>query len=87
MKLARDGNKLSGAWTGALGENRPISGTWRDGFIRLSFDGEWPKDSPDGAPGPVSVFLEGWVDDASGGGRMRVAGRADGPWTAQRQTQ
>src|ERR1700757_1469051 len=33
---------------------------------------------------PVIVFLEGWVDDASAGGRMRVAGRADGPWTAQR---
>jgi hypothetical protein len=87
MKLARDGNKLSGTWTGALGENRPISGTWRDGFVRLSFDGEWPKESPDGAPGPVPVFLEGWADDASAGGRMRVAGRADGPWTAQRQPQ
>ncbi len=87
MKLARDGNKLSGAWTGALGDNRPVTGTWRDGFVRLWFDGEWPKDSPDGAPGPVPVFLEGWIDDASAGGRMRVAGRADGPWTAQRQAQ
>jgi hypothetical protein len=87
MKLARDGNKLSGTWTGALGDNRPVSGTWRDGFVRLSFDGEWPKDSSDGAPGPVPVFLEGWIDDASAGGRMRVAGRADGPWTAQRHPQ
>ena len=87
MKLARDGSKLSGTWTGALGDNRPVSGTWRDGFVRLSFDGEWPKDSQDGASGPAPVFLEGWIDDASAGGRMRVAGRADGPWTAQRQAQ
>jgi hypothetical protein len=87
LKLARDGNKLTGSWTGALGENQPVSGTWRDGFIRLSFDGEWPKDSQDGAPGPVTVFIEGWVDDASAGGRMRVAGRADGPWTAERTAQ
>jgi hypothetical protein len=87
LKLARDGNKLSGNWTGAFGENQPISGTWRDGFIRLSFDGEWPKSSQDGAPGPVTVFLEGWIDDASAGGRMRVAGRADGPWTAERTAQ
>ena len=88
IKLARDGNKLSGTWTGALGDNRPDQRhVARLGFVRLSFDGEWPKDSQDGAPGPVTVFLEGWIDDASASGRMRVAGRADGPWTAQRQAQ
>ena len=87
MKLTRDGEKLTGTWTGGLGENRPITGTWRDGFIRLSFDGEWPDDGRDGAPGPVKAFLEGWVDDASAKGRMRVDGRADGPWVAERQAQ
>ena len=87
MKLTRDGNKLSGTWSGGLGDNKPIIGTWRDGHIELSFDGEWPNDGRDGAPGQVTAFLEGWIDDAAGKGRMRVAGRADGPWVAQRQAQ
>jgi hypothetical protein len=87
MKLTRDGNKLTGTWTGELGENKPLTGTWRDGHIELTFGAEWPSDGRDGAPGPVPAFLEGWIDDATGKGRMRVEGRADGPWVAQRQSQ
>jgi hypothetical protein len=84
MKLTRDGNKLSGTWSGTLGDNKPISGTWRDGFVRLSFVGDWPEGG-DGALGPVPAVLEGWIDDASAKGRMRLEGRADGQWVAQRQ--
>ncbi len=87
MKLARDGDKVTGTWSGGLGDNKPISGTWRDGHIELRFTGDWPNDGREGAPGPVQAFLEGWIDDATGRGRMRVEGRADGPWEAQRQTQ
>lgn len=87
MKLSRDGEKLTGTWSGGLGEGKPISGTWHDGHIDLRFDGEWPNDGRDGAPGPVSAHLEGWIDDASGKGRMQVAGRTDGRWEAQRQTE
>ncbi len=87
MKLTRDGNKLTGTWTGELGENKPVTGTWRDGHIELTFGAEWPNDGRDGAPGPVGAFLEGWIDDATAKGRMRVQGRADGPWVAQRQSQ
>ena len=87
MKLSRDGNKLTGTWTGELGDNKPITGTWRDGHIELTLGAEWPNDGRDGAPGPVTAFLEGWIDDANGKGRMRVEGRADGPWVAQRQPQ
>jgi hypothetical protein len=82
MVLHRDGNKLSGTWSGPLGENRAISGIWRNGYVELSFVGEWPKDIPDGAPGPVNAFLDGWIDGDSGKGRMRVEGRADGTWVA-----
>lgn len=87
LKLVRDGDKLTGTWSGELGDNKAVSGTWRDGHVELKFDGEWPNDGRDGAPGPVTAFLEGWIDDASGKGRMRVAGRADGKWQAQRQAQ
>lgn len=87
LKLEREGEKLTGTWSGGLGDNKPVTGTWRDGHIELSFTGDWPNDGRDGAPGPVPAFLEGWIDDASGKGRMHVAGRADGRWEGQRQAQ
>jgi len=86
LKLMRDGEKLTGTWSGELGDNRPVTGTWRDGHVDLKFDGDWPNDR-DGAPGPVTAFLEGWIDDASGKGRLHVAGRTDGRWEAQRKAQ
>jgi len=85
MDLHRNGNNVTGTWSGPLGEARPIIGTWRNGYVELAFAGEWPKDSPRGAPGPVNAFLIGWIDGDSGKGRMRVEGRADGAWTAKRK--
>ena len=85
MELHRDGNKVTGTWSGPMGEGRAISGTWRSGYVELSFAGEWPKESPDGAPGPVTAFLAGWIDGDSAQGRMRVEGRADGTWVAKRK--
>jgi len=87
LKLQRDGEKLNGTWSGGLGDNKPVTGTWREGHIELSFTGDWPKDRGDGEPGPVPAFLEGWIDDAAGKGRMRVAGRADGRWEASRRVE
>lgn len=85
MELHRDGNSVAGTWSGPLGEALPITGTWRNGFVELTFAGEWPKDVRQGAPGPVSAFLTGWIDGDSGKGRMRVEGRADGAWVAKRK--
>jgi hypothetical protein len=85
MELHRDGNTVNGTWSGPLGENRAITGTWRSGYVELSFAGEWPKESRRGAPGPVNAFLAGWIDGDSGKGRMRVEGRSDGTWVAKRK--
>jgi hypothetical protein len=85
MELHRDGNNVSGTWSGPLGESRVISGTWRNGYVELAFAGEWPKESRQGAPGPVNAFLTGWIDGDSGKGRMRVEGRSDGTWVAKRK--
>ena len=85
MELHRDGNKVSGTWTGPLGDRLPVTGTWRNGYVELSFAGEWPKDSRQGAPGPVNAYLSGWIDGDSAAGRMRVEGRADGSWLAKRK--
>jgi len=85
MKLARDGNKLTGTWSGALGDKRPITGTWRDGYVEFTFAADWPQ-SGLGAPGTVTAVLAGWIDGDSAKGRMRIEARADGQWTAQRRS-
>ena len=85
MELHRDGNKVTGTWSGPLGEGRAITGTWRNGYVELSFAGEWPKESRQGTPGPVNAFLTGWIDGDSGKGRMRVEGRSDGAWVGKRK--
>ncbi len=84
MELRRDGNSVTGKWSGPLGDGLAISGTWRNGYVELAFAGEWPKGSRQGAPGAVNAFLSGWIDGDSGKGRMRVEGRADGIWVAKR---
>jgi hypothetical protein len=85
MELHREGDRVTGTWSGPLGEGLAITGTWRNGYVELSFAGEWPKDSRQGAPGPVNAFLTGWIDGDSGKGRMRVEGRSDGAWVAKRK--
>ena len=85
MQLTRDGDKLTGTWSGGLGDNRAITGTWRDGYVELAFDGDWPAGGQ-GTPGPARVVLAGWFDGAAGKGRMRVEGKTDGVWAAQRKT-
>jgi hypothetical protein len=85
MELHRDGSKVSGTWSGPLGEGLAVAGTWRNGYVELSFAGEWPNDVPQGAPGPVHAYLTGWIDGDSGKGRMRVEGRSDGGWFAKRK--
>jgi hypothetical protein len=85
MELHRDGNNVTGTWSGPLGQGRAIAGTWRNGYVELSFAGEWPKESRQGAPGPVNAFLAGWIDGDTGKGRMRVEGRSDGTWAAKRK--
>jgi hypothetical protein len=84
LQLGRDGSKVTGTWSGALGKARPVTGTWRDGYVELSFDAEWPSGQL-GKPGGATATLAGWIDADSAGGRMRVEGRADGRWTATRK--
>ena len=85
LKLNREGNNLTGTWSGDLGEDRPVAGTWRDGYVELNFTATWPKDWPQGAAGELTTTLAGWIDGASAKGRMKVEGRAHGQWTATRK--
>jgi hypothetical protein len=85
LQLRRDGSVLTGTWSGELGQNREVTGTWRDGYVELTFPGEWPADTIDGKTGPVKTTLAGWFDGASATGRSKVEPRADGLWTATRK--
>lgn len=84
LQLKRDGNKITGSWSGELGKDRSITGTWRNGYVELSFGVDWPLDDK-GAFAPAVATLAGWFDGDSAGGRMKVEGRADGRWTAARK--
>lgn len=86
LTLKRDGTKLTGTWSGTYGANLPVEGVWREGYLELTFAGEWPRrNADDPTPGPAKVTLAGWVDGAEGHGRMKVEGRTDGVWTAERK--
>jgi hypothetical protein len=84
LQLGRDGSKLTGTWSGDLGNARPVTGTWRDGYVEFSFNAQWPSQGP-GDAGTGTAKLAGWIDGDSAGGRMKVEGRADGRWTATRK--
>jgi hypothetical protein len=85
LRLNREGNKVTGSWSGALGKDCAVTGSWRNGYVELSFTGEWPKDVGIGTPGQVTAFLAGWIDGNSGKGRMRIEGHSDGQWAATRR--
>lgn len=85
LKLTRDGNNLSGTWSGGC-TGSPVQGTWREGYIDLTFPCTWPQ-PPKQEPVQVTVHLAGWIDGDSAQGRMVVEGQSDGPWTAAKQPQ
>ncbi|MFZ0961699.1 MAG: hypothetical protein WAO35_12400 [Terriglobia bacterium] len=84
LQLRRDGSKVTGTWSGSLGSARPVSGAWRDGYVELSFNSEWPAGRL-GNPGGAVATLAGWIDGDNAGGRMKVEARAAGRWTATRK--
>jgi len=81
MELHRAGNEVQGRWSGAFGQDQPVSGTWRNGYVELAFSGTWPGEKP----APMVATMAGWIDGDSANGRMKVEGRADGQWTALRK--
>jgi hypothetical protein len=80
LKLVRQDSTLAGIWSGAFGPDQAVSGTWRDGYVELTFSGTWLEQ-----PGTVTATLAGWIDQDSAEGRMKVEGRAAGRWSAQRK--
>ena len=84
LQLKRDENEGTGSWSGELGKDRAVTGTWRNGYVELNFNVDWPLDDK-GAVAPAVATFAGWFDGDSAGGRMKIEGRADGRWTAARK--
>jgi hypothetical protein len=80
LKLVRQNSNLVGIWSGELGPDQQVRGTWRDGYVELTFGGTWPDQ-----PGTVIATFDGWADGDSAKGRVKVEGRANGRWTAFRR--
>ena len=80
MELHREGDVLNGTWSGDFGNDLNVNGTWRNGYVELTFNGAWPE-----KPAPLTATLAGWFDGDSAKGRMKVEGRADGQWSALRK--
>ena len=82
LQLKRDGNKLAGEWSGAVGKAHGVAGTWRNGYIEVSFDAEWGN--PDN-PRITPTFLAGWIDGDVASGRMSIKDVVDVHCTAVRK--
>jgi hypothetical protein len=82
LQLKRDGDKLAGDWSGPLGKARPVTGTWRNGYIELSFEVEFGNPSK---PIITRAILAGWIDGDAGSGRMSIVNFVDGLWSAVRK--
>ncbi len=82
LQLRRDRGKVTGTWSGDLGQALPVTGTWRDGYVELSFDAQWKFPQ---LQGHGAATLAGWIDGDSDGGRMKVEGLTAGRWTATRK--
>ena len=78
LKLTREGETLAGSWSGTFGNDLPVKGRWRNGYVEIEFEGVFPADSSMGPAGPAAVTFAGWIDGGAMNGRARVANRADG---------
>jgi hypothetical protein len=81
LKLHRDGATVSGTASGLLGTDVPVTGTWRNGYLEIAFQGHLPGSSA------VTASFAGWVDGNSAKGRVTISGQRqdDGVWTATRR--
>ncbi|MEJ7708533.1 MAG: family 16 glycoside hydrolase [Pyrinomonadaceae bacterium] len=79
----RDGAKIDGIYSGTLGRELPVTGTWRSGFIELKLRGTWTDPRGQGKD-EVEAVLAGWLQGNSGSGHIVVAGKTQGTWTADK---
>ena len=80
LNLKRTGEKVEGTCSGAFGQDLPVTGTWRNGYIEL----KWRGSSPGGGA-EVATFLAGWLEGDAGKGRVKIEGATEGVWVSNRK--
>ena len=78
LNLKRESSRVTGTYSGPLGLARAVTGTWADGFVELRFPAIWPDDK-----GETETVIAGWFDGDTARGRVRIAGRTEGTWSAR----
>lgn len=78
LKLSREGETLGGSWSGTFGNDLPVKGRWRNGYVEIEFEGVFPASPAMGPAGPAAVTFAGWIDGDTINGRVKVANRAEG---------
>jgi hypothetical protein len=78
LRLKREGETLNGNWSGTFGNELPVKGRWRNGYVEIEFEGTFPASPAMGPAGPAAVTIAGWIDGGTMNGRVRVANRAEG---------
>jgi len=84
LKLTRDGENVGGSWSGTFGDDLPVTGRWRNGYVEIEFEGIFPAYPATGPAGPAAVTFAGWIDGGGMNGRVRVANRSEGTVTLEK---
>jgi len=82
LQLSETNGQVEGTYSGILGQDKPVKGTYDHQKLFLSFSGDWPTDGT-----PAQVTLDGSISGDSGSGNVVIVDRADGTWTAHRAKQ
>jgi hypothetical protein len=82
LQLRETNGQVEGTYSGILGQDKPVKGTYEHQKLSLSFSGDWPTDGT-----PAQVTLDGSISGDSGSGNVVIVDRADGTWTAHRAKQ
>lgn len=80
LVLKRDSEKLTGTYSGPLGENLMLSGTWKNGFVELRWRSIWPRDKSE-----AETIITGWLEGNAGKGRAMIDKKTDGSWMGARK--
>lgn len=82
LQLSETNGQVEGTYSGILGQDKPVKGTYKHQKLSLSFSGDWPTDGS-----LAQVTLDGSISGDSGSGNVVIVDRADGTWTAHRAKQ
>ena len=82
IELSEIDGHVKGTYSGLLGQDKPVKGTYYDHKLSLRFSGDWPTDGTS-----AHVTLDGSISGDSGSGNVIIADRGDGTWTASRAKQ